>query len=324
MRTLTTSLVMILSCPPFRANKTRNIEGSNNLLKDGCREERALDLVLSKSNEVVQAFLKGMEDANRLLPKDNNFGRDNLVNRIVTQSSSHSGAKKSSLMDESVFFDDPSPRDIVLNNIKKMKPDVFIQSIVNCSYGSSFITRFRETMFYYMALFDILDATVPMESKSRLVLEQFVLGSSALNAIASEGVDLVEHPEKYRQRQARNQRIGLRELPLKSRIIKGMQDANRLLPKDNNFRRDNLVNQIVTQSSSHGGAKKRYNRDDHDEENKNRKCTGKKASKDDVVDICMLLISCAEVVVANDHMRARELLKKINKHASETGMPHNA
>ncbi|KAF8668138.1 hypothetical protein HU200_052429 [Digitaria exilis] len=125
-----------------------------------------------------------------------------------------------SLMDESVFFDDPSPRDIVLNNIKKMKPDVFIQSIVNCSYGSSFITRFRETMFYYMALFDILDATVPRESKSRLVLEQFVLGSSALNAIASEGVDLVEHPEKYRQRQARNQRIGLRQLPLKSRIIK--------------------------------------------------------------------------------------------------------
>ncbi|KAF8665927.1 hypothetical protein HU200_054012 [Digitaria exilis] len=489
----------ILSCPP--AN-TRNKEGSNNLLQDICRQERALDLVLSKSNEVVQAFLKGMEDANRLLPKDNYFRRDNLVNRIVTQSSSHSGAKKrynmddhqeearaskailqmkevednsannildemmlqayqtciwgmdklcvtmenknrncsgrkasrndvvdvralliscaeavaandhmracellnqikkhasetgdatqrlaqcftnglearlkggrgqisqlliarpsfmdfleaynlyfraccfngvtfifsimtimkymvgksrlhivdygmcfgfqwagllrllatregglpevkitaigppkpksypaerieeigcrlrkcadkyglppfkfhivmkkwedvcikdlsieidevlvvndlfnfSSLMDESVLFDDPSPRDIVLNNIKKMKPDVFIQSIVNCSYGSSFLTRFRETMFYYMALFDILDATIPRESKSRLVLEQFVLGSSALNAIASEGVDLVEHPEKYRQWQARNQRIGLRLLPLKSRIIKG-------------------------------------------------------------------------------------------------------
>ncbi|KAF8665926.1 hypothetical protein HU200_054011 [Digitaria exilis] len=130
----------------------------------------------------------------------------------------------SSLMDESVFFDDPSPRDIVLNNIKKMKPDVFIQGILNCSYGSSFLSRFRETMFYHMALFDILDATIPRESKSRLVLEQFVLGSCAVNAIAFEGVDLVEHPEKYRQWRARNQRVGLRQLPLKSRIIEVVKD----------------------------------------------------------------------------------------------------
>ncbi|KAF8668140.1 hypothetical protein HU200_052431 [Digitaria exilis] len=495
----------ILSCPPFGAN-TRNMEGRNDLLQDGCREEIVLDMVLSKSNEVVQAFLKGMEDANKFLPKDNHIRRDNLVNQIVTQSSSHSGTKKkynkddhqeeartsetvmtmkeaednsasdildkmmmqayqtciwgmnklrvtmenkhqkcsgrkasrddvvdictlliacaeavaandhmgacellnqikkhasetgdatqrlaqcftkglearlvgargkisqlliaerpsyvdfleaynlyftaccfnrvafifsimtimnsmvgkkklhivdygmrfgfqwagllqllasregalpevkitaigppkrksypaeqieeigcrlrkcankyglppfkfhtvtkkwedvcikdldididevlvvndlfnfSSLMDESVFFDDPSPRDIVLDNIKKMKPDVFIQSILNCSCGSSFITRFRETMFYLMALFDILDATIPRESKSRVVLEQFVLGSSAVNAIAVQGVDLVEHPEKYRQWQARNRRVGLRQLPLKSSIIEVVKD----------------------------------------------------------------------------------------------------
>nr|CAB3490524.1 unnamed protein product [Digitaria exilis] len=392
----------ILSCPPFGAN-TRNMEGRNDLLQDGCREEIVPDMVLSKSNEVVQAFLKGMEDANKFLPKDNHIRRDNLVNQIVTQSSSHSGTKKkynkddhqeeartsetvmtmkeaednsasdildkmmmqayqtciwgmnklrvtmenkhqkysgrkasrddvvdictlliacaeavaandhmgacllqllasregalpevkitaigppkrksypaeqieeigcrlrkcankyglppfkfhtvtkkwedvcikdldididevlvvndlfnfSSLMDESVFFDDPSPRDIVLDNIKKMKPDVFIQSILNCSCGSSFITRFRETMFYLMALFDILDATIPRESKSRVVLEQFVLGSSAVNAIAVQGVDLVEHPEKYRQWQARNRRVGLRQLPLKSSIIEVVKD----------------------------------------------------------------------------------------------------
>jgi hypothetical protein len=39
------------------------------------------------------------------------------------------------LMDESGYFEDPSPRDAVLGNIKKMRPDVFIQSILNCSCG---------------------------------------------------------------------------------------------------------------------------------------------------------------------------------------------
>ncbi|XP_039778471.1 scarecrow-like protein 33 [Panicum virgatum] len=105
----------------------------------------------------------------------------------------------STLMDESVFFDRQSPRDTVLSNIKKMRPDVFIQSILNCSCGSSFVARFREVMSYYMALFDILDATMPRESKSRVVLEQFVLGRPALNIIACEGLDLAQRPEKYRQ-----------------------------------------------------------------------------------------------------------------------------
>ncbi|KAF8668135.1 hypothetical protein HU200_052426 [Digitaria exilis] len=449
----------ILSCPvPFGTN-TSNMEGANDLLQDGGSKERALDLVLSKSTEVAQAFLKGMEDANRLLPKDNNFRTDNLVNQIVTKSSSHSGAKKrynrddhqeevrtskavmtmkevedsnvseilhemmsshayetcirgmdklhlsmenknrkcssrktstdfvdirtlliscaeavavndrmracellkrikkhasetgdatqrlaqcftkglearlamegksrlhivdygmnfgfqwagllrllalreggqpevritavgppkrskscpaeqieeigchfrkcahefglhsfkfhtimkkwedvsikdlnidsdevfvvndlfnfSALMDESVFSDSPSPRDTVLNNIKKMRPDVFIQSILNCTCGTSFLSRFREILFYHMALFDTLDATIPRESKYRLVLEQFELGSYALNAIAFEGVDLMERPEKYRQWQARNQRVGLRQLPLKARIIEVVKD----------------------------------------------------------------------------------------------------
>ncbi|KAG2563065.1 hypothetical protein PVAP13_8KG337000 [Panicum virgatum] len=131
------------------------------------------------------------------------------------------------LMDESVFFDRQSPRDTVLNNINKMRPDVFIQSVLNCSCGSSFLTRFREVMSYYIAIFDMLDATTPRESESRVVLEQFVLGRPALNIIACEGPDLVERPEKYRQWQVRNQRAGLRQLPLKSRIVEAVKDTVR-------------------------------------------------------------------------------------------------
>jgi hypothetical protein len=128
------------------------------------------------------------------------------------------------LMEESIFFDAASPRDTVLNNIKKMRPDVFIQSIMNRSNGSSSLSRFRETLFYYMALFDMLDATIPRESKSRLVFEKAILGCYAFNGISCEGMDLVERPEKYRQWQNRNQRAGLRQLPLKSSIVKVVKD----------------------------------------------------------------------------------------------------
>jgi hypothetical protein len=128
------------------------------------------------------------------------------------------------LREESIFFDGLSPRDTVLNNIRKMRPDVFIQGVVNCSYGTSFLTRFREALFYYGALFDMLDATIPRDGKLRPVLEQNMLGHSVLNLVACEGADVVNCPEKYRRWQVRNQRAGLRQLPLKPNIVKVLKD----------------------------------------------------------------------------------------------------
>jgi hypothetical protein len=53
------------------------------------------------------------------------------------------------LMDDGVTVDSLSPRDVVLNNIQKMRPDVFILCIVNASYNSPlFVTRFREALSY--------------------------------------------------------------------------------------------------------------------------------------------------------------------------------
>jgi len=118
------------------------------------------------------------------------------------------------LMDESVVTDRSSPRDVVLSNIAKMKPDVFVQGIINGSYGTFFLSRFREALFYHSAMFDMLDATMPRESRLRLVLERDIFGWVALNAIACEGEDRVERRETYKQWQIRNRRAGLRQLPL--------------------------------------------------------------------------------------------------------------
>ncbi|RCV35786.1 hypothetical protein SETIT_7G268200v2 [Setaria italica] len=128
------------------------------------------------------------------------------------------------LMDESIFFDDPSPKNIVLHNIRKMRPAVFIQSIVNSSYGASYLSRFREVVFYFSAIFDMFDATIPRDSKCRVVLEQDLFGCFALNAIACEGTDRINRPEKYKQWHARNQRAGLRQLPLEPSIVNALKD----------------------------------------------------------------------------------------------------
>nr|CAB3490632.1 unnamed protein product [Digitaria exilis] len=132
------------------------------------------------------------------------------------------------IMDEGVDIYSPSPRDLVLNNIQKMRPDPFILSVVNGSYNTAFfVTRFREALFYYSAIFDMLDATAPRDNEQRLVVERDMIGRCALNVITCEGSDRVERPETYRQWQARNRQAGLRQLPLCPDIVNVLTDKVR-------------------------------------------------------------------------------------------------
>jgi hypothetical protein len=76
------------------------------------------------------------------------------------------------LPDEGGDFDGPSPRDMVLGNIKRMRPDVFILCVENSSYNAPFFaTRFREALFYYSAMFDMMDSTAPRDNSERMFVE---------------------------------------------------------------------------------------------------------------------------------------------------------
>ncbi|CAL4985792.1 unnamed protein product [Urochloa decumbens] len=144
-----------------------------------------------------------------------------------------------SLMDESVLVDSPSPRDMVLNNIREMRPNVFIHSVVNGTFGAPFfLTRFREALFFYSAHFDMLDATIPRDNDERLLIERDLIGRSALNVIACEGADRVERPETYKQWLVRNHRAGLRQLPLDSEAVKVSRDKVK-----NYYHRDFLIDE---------------------------------------------------------------------------------
>jgi GRAS domain family len=122
------------------------------------------------------------------------------------------------LVDESVTMD--SPRDQVLKIIRQINPRVFIHAIINGSYGAPFfVTRFREALFHYSSLFDMLDTTVPKDNEQRELIERGMFGRDMINVIACEGSERIERPETYRQWQIRNLRAGFEQLPLDPEIF---------------------------------------------------------------------------------------------------------
>ncbi|XP_030537381.2 scarecrow-like protein 34 isoform X2 [Rhodamnia argentea] len=123
------------------------------------------------------------------------------------------------LLDETV--EDNNPRDAVLNLIRQIKPDIFVQTVRSGSYNAPFFaTRFREALFDLSAVYDMFDAIIHGDSKERLVLERDFHGREIMNVIACEGSERVERPETYKQWQARYMRAGFRVLPLDQELMK--------------------------------------------------------------------------------------------------------
>ncbi|KAF8757341.1 hypothetical protein HU200_010856 [Digitaria exilis] len=123
------------------------------------------------------------------------------------------------MMDETVT--DDSPRTRVLNTIRKLNPHVFVHGIVNGTHNAPFfVTRFKEAMFFFSSIFDMLEANASRMDEHRLLIEREFFGREALNVLACEGTERIERPETYKQWQLRNLRAGFRQLPLNEEIMK--------------------------------------------------------------------------------------------------------
>jgi len=123
------------------------------------------------------------------------------------------------VLDESVLVD--SPRNKFLSLIRKINPDLFIHGITNGAFNAPFfVTRFREAMFHYSSLFDMLETIVPQEDWDRMLIEKEIFGREALNVIACEGCERVERPETYRQWQARILRAGFSQQSFEHALVK--------------------------------------------------------------------------------------------------------
>ncbi|CAJ1955696.1 unnamed protein product [Sphenostylis stenocarpa] len=122
------------------------------------------------------------------------------------------------LLDESIEVS--SPKNAVLNLIRKMNPHIFVHSVVNGSYNAPFfVTRFREALFHYSSIYDMFDTLISRENEWRLLLEREFLGREIMNVVACEALERVERPETYKQWQARNTRAGFRQLPLDKELM---------------------------------------------------------------------------------------------------------
>ncbi|CAI0471829.1 unnamed protein product [Linum tenue] len=127
--------------------------------------------------------------------------------------------RSKNVLDETVSVD--SPRNIVLRLIKKINPDIFIHGVINGAFNAPFfVTRFREALFHFSAMFDMLEAVVPREDQERMLLEKEIFGREALNVIACEGWERVERPETYKQWQVRCLRAGFEQIGFNREIMK--------------------------------------------------------------------------------------------------------
>ncbi|KAE9587916.1 putative transcription factor GRAS family [Lupinus albus] len=129
------------------------------------------------------------------------------------------------LLDETVLVN--NPRDAVLDLIRRVNPSIFVHGIVNGCYDAPFfVTRLREALLHYSALFDILDTNVGREDPMRLKFEE-LFGMEVMNVIGCEGCERVQRPETYKQWQIRNMKIGFRQLPLDHQILHKLKDRLR-------------------------------------------------------------------------------------------------
>ncbi|CAN6270045.1 unnamed protein product [Urochloa humidicola] len=118
-----------------------------------------------------------------------------------------------------------NPMDAVLSAIREMRPAVFVHAVVNASYSTAFFpTRFREALYGFTALFDMMDAVLPRDSDKRLLLERDILAQCAVKLIACEGDDRALQPRSYKEWQARSRRAGLRQLPLDRGVVQMLRD----------------------------------------------------------------------------------------------------
>ncbi|XP_010519282.1 PREDICTED: chitin-inducible gibberellin-responsive protein 1-like [Tarenaya hassleriana] len=115
--------------------------------------------------------------------------------------------------DESV--DVTNPRDGLLRKVKSLNPVIttLIEQESNTN-TTPFLTRFAETLDYYLAMFESLDETLPRERTERINVEQHCLAKDIVNVVACEGGERVERHELLGKWRLRMTMAGFRTYPL--------------------------------------------------------------------------------------------------------------
>ncbi|KAK9054569.1 hypothetical protein SSX86_025648 [Deinandra increscens subsp. villosa] len=104
----------------------------------------------------------------------------------------------------------------VLKIIHELSPKVLVLVEQDSSHnGPFFLGRFMESLYYYSAIFDALDAMLPKYDTRRAKIEQFYFAEEIKNIVSCEGPNRVERHERVDQWRRRMSRAGFQAAPVK-------------------------------------------------------------------------------------------------------------
>uniref|UniRef100_A0A5B6ZN36 Uncharacterized protein n=1 Tax=Davidia involucrata TaxID=16924 RepID=A0A5B6ZN36_DAVIN len=140
--------------------------------------------------------------------------------------------------DESVSTE--NHRDQLLRLVKSLSPKVvtLVEQESNTN-TAPFLPRFRESLAYYAAMFESIDAALPRDDKQRISAEENCVARDIVNMIACEGPERVERHEPFGKWRSRLTMAGFAPIPLSSSVsdaitdmLKGYNKNYRLLERD--------------------------------------------------------------------------------------------
>ncbi|PIA55009.1 hypothetical protein AQUCO_00800025v1 [Aquilegia coerulea] len=105
---------------------------------------------------------------------------------------------------------------IILQAIKKLSPALVTVVEQDANHnGPFFLGRFLESLHYYSAIFDSLEASLPRHSAQRFKIERMHFGEQIRNIVAYEGPDRIERHERADQWRRQLGRAGFQVVGLK-------------------------------------------------------------------------------------------------------------
>ncbi|XP_068658893.1 scarecrow-like protein 3 [Aristolochia californica] len=114
-----------------------------------------------------------------------------------------------------------------LSSLLGLSPKIMVVTEQESNHnGSTLMDRLLEALYFYAALFDCLESTMPRGSIERLNLEKMLFGEEIKNIIACEGIERKERHEKLEKWIQRFDFIGFGRVPLS---YYGVLQARRLL-----------------------------------------------------------------------------------------------
>ncbi|KAK4434836.1 Scarecrow-like protein 13 [Sesamum alatum] len=116
-------------------------------------------------------------------------------------------------------------RDRLLRLVKSLSPKVvtLVEQESNTNTGT-FFQRFCETLDYYTAMFESIDAACPRDDKQRINAEEHCVARDVVNIIACEGNDREERHELFGKWRLRFTMAGFFPVPLSSSVSYTVRD----------------------------------------------------------------------------------------------------